>query len=418
MNLIGRDYINYLCAQIAIFGVPIILLPLLTRSLSTTDYGLIGLFNSFTQSVSLIGSISLAGAVARAYLDREGGIEFPLYLGNSIIVNLVLTSFATCLFGFSFGIIYETSFPTIFIALALVLVISTCVKEILLSLWNVMGFSKGYAFLVISVAILNVVSCGILLSIWSDWTARIFPLVLFEALCAIFSLVYLNKKFGVILRKEVSYLFDLLKFGVPLIPHSLGLLFITAADKFIVSMIFGLEELGVYSVASAGVALVSLVLLPLDKALTPTIYDRLYAGTLTAKIFLGWSVSYFAITNAVAFLVFIALSIAIPIIVGPMFQAAIDMVGVLVIGQIWFAMYRFWVKVIFFTKKTWQVSISTCVGGMLGCLVQYYGGLESGIGFFLWGVVFGFFGSACLVAVFAFKSLVCDESISSDCGNV
>ena len=272
INRFFRDYFNYFFAQIAVFGVPIILLPILTRSLSTGDYGLIGLFNSFAQAVSVIGSISLSGAVARAYLDREGDLDFSSYVGNALVINSILVGIASVIFGISFGLIYEISFPNLFIPLAAVFVLSSCVKEILLSLWNVMGRSKAYAILVVSVASANLIACPIFLLFSPDWISRVVPLVVLECICALFAVRYLIRSFEVVFRSSLKYARDLFSFGLPLIPHSLGLLFITAADKLIVSGLFGVEELGIYSVAAASVGLVSLILLPLDKALTPRIY--------------------------------------------------------------------------------------------------------------------------------------------------
>jgi len=51
--------------------VPIVLMPILTRLLTTADYGVVGIFNALGICVNSVVSVGGTGAVARAYYDRK-----------------------------------------------------------------------------------------------------------------------------------------------------------------------------------------------------------------------------------------------------------------------------------------------------------------------------------------------------------
>ncbi|MDO1742120.1 oligosaccharide flippase family protein, partial [Escherichia coli] len=45
---------------------------------------------------------------------------------------------------------------------------------------------------------------------------------------------------------NISYIKDALKFGIPLVPHIVGIFFLSAIDRILISGKLGIEEAGVY----------------------------------------------------------------------------------------------------------------------------------------------------------------------------
>ena len=72
-------------------AIPIFLMPILTRLLSTFDYGIIATFNAIKTNANPVISMATPGAVGRAYYDRDkGGFDFQCYVYNALVVNFVL----------------------------------------------------------------------------------------------------------------------------------------------------------------------------------------------------------------------------------------------------------------------------------------------------------------------------------------
>lgn len=72
-------------------AIPFFLMPILTRLLSTFDYGIIATFTAVRTNIEPVISMATSGAVGRAYFDREKeGFNFKCYLFNAQVVNFAL----------------------------------------------------------------------------------------------------------------------------------------------------------------------------------------------------------------------------------------------------------------------------------------------------------------------------------------
>src|SRR5262245_55881285 len=80
-------------------ALSLLLLPILTRFLSSADYGIIATFDVFVAILALFIGCSVNGAIAVNYfkMDRK---EFQVYVGNAFL--LILTTF-----GFFFLLMYS-----------------------------------------------------------------------------------------------------------------------------------------------------------------------------------------------------------------------------------------------------------------------------------------------------------------------
>ena len=66
-------------------------MPILTRLLSTFDYGIIATFNAIKTNANPVISMAPPAAVGRAYYDRDKeGFDFQSYIYNALVVNFVL----------------------------------------------------------------------------------------------------------------------------------------------------------------------------------------------------------------------------------------------------------------------------------------------------------------------------------------
>ena len=100
-------------------------------------------------------------------------------------------------------------------------------------------------------------------------------------------------------------------------------------------------------------------------------------------------VLYFYIYILLCFIASIILYILLPFIVpyfiGESFFSAIEFLSILLFGQIFHALYRFVIKSLFYSKKTYLVALCTLSSGLIGFLFQiilanYFGMLGIAIG--------------------------------------
>lgn len=377
----------YSIARISTYAAPIILLPILTHMLTADDYGVIGIFTSFYQAINIFIALSGTGAVVRAYMDKDDiGFDFSTYVFNALLINTILFILALIPLYFIF-VNKLISLPLELFILAPIVVILSNFKAYKHKLWNIQNKARSFSIFQVSFTFFSLlVSILLLYFVFQDWRSRVYAIVSAEMVFCIVSLYYLAKEDKVKFTLSKLYILDVLKYGLPLLPHAIGITLLATSDKLILGAESGMSSVGIFSVAASISTLVLLASMPMESALNPYIYKIFKTSTdLGKKRYVAGFVVYFFITSLFAMALYITLPILIKIFIGKEFHSAINYVGVLLIGQVAHAMYRYIVKPIFFAKKTYLVSLSTMIAGVFGVsaqllLVEEYGIMGVAVG--------------------------------------
>ena len=124
----------------------------------------------------------------------------------------------------------------------------------------------------------------IILIVFYDFSWKGFAIALFFAhfFASVFSIVkFINdQKFSKI---QPDFLKDSLKFGVPVMFHSLSMSLISFFDRFIISNYLGLDFLGKYSVAFQLGIILSFIAQAFNKAFVPWLYEKLRDESRNSK---------------------------------------------------------------------------------------------------------------------------------------
>lgn len=367
------NFTSYSIAKIIGLGAPFILLPLLTRVLPPSEYGVIALFNSFVSVVSIILSSGMAGAIARAYVDREDeGFGFSSYVYTAFVSYTILFLFVAAFLVLlsSFNVLQDS----FLLFLAITYAYFSNFKESLLKLYVMR--SDSFRFTVLSLLPLFTSMLVTLVFVYLEyefWEIRVVPIVLVELVAGVCVVVVLQKMKYILCICSGKYFKDLVKFVMPLLPHSVGLMLLGVVDKLMVSSTLGADSLGIYGVAFSLASLLMVAVIPLDQTLTPLIFrlfkDPVYTNIKKyKKLFLVYIVF---ITLASGCLYFLIIYFG-PWFVGSEYISSLELVLPLLLGQMCFGFYRYFVKLIFYKKITIWVSFSTMLGGVVSLLLLYY----------------------------------------------
>lgn len=377
----------YGTGNVLTYAIPIVLIPILTRTLTPYDYGIISIFTAVYKVMNIFIGLSGSGAVVRAYMDKDDiGFDFSAYLSNALVVNSILFSFAL----FPFFVMYKLQYiklPAVAIYILPLIVVISNIKGYKHKLWNIQEKAVPYALFLL---LFTLSSLGLavlfVLTILPDWRARVYSIGIAESIFCIISIYYLIKEDGLKFELRKDYILDVIKYGVPIIPHSIGLTLLSTSDKLLISNLSGLSDVGVYSIATAIATLVMLVAMPIDQAFTPRILHILKRPTLLGRqrYVLGFLIYTLALSLS-GFVLYLISPIAIHIFVGEQFQGAAKFVGILIIGQVAHGMYRYVAKPVFFSKKTYLISLSTISSGTVAVATQYiliksYGVIGAAVG--------------------------------------
>lgn len=169
-------------------------------------------------------------------------------------------------------------------------------------------------------------------------------------------------------RKD--YLSEVLKFGIPLMPHIAGGFLLTTVDRFVINQEIGLAEAGIYMVAVQLTAAIGLVFDAINKAYVPWLFEKLKADQIKdnqkiVKLTYAWFVLIIAG-------VMLSLLIGPPLVVliaGEKYAQAGTVIGWLALGQGFQGMYLMVTNYIFYSKRTGLLSVASISSGVLNLVL-------------------------------------------------
>lgn len=359
----------YLLSNIMTAGVPFLLLPLLTKYLTPDQYGEVAMFQTMVGFFGAFVGLSCHLFVARKYYDFKSEVEkaalngacFQVVFFTSftlLIINIVFQDWLSKVFGL----------PASFLFLGVLVCAATAVVQIRLVCWQVRHTPKNYGFTQVGQALLNLsLSIILVVVLLMASNGRILAQSLSVLIIFLISvrLMYadnLVKLFPV----APQYIAEILKFGVPLIPHVLGIFLLVTVDRFVINSELGLGQTGIYMVGVQIAAGLSILFDGLNKAFLPWLYENLKKESPEVDRFIVRVVYVtFLAALAIGLILFYLLPAIIPYIIDEKYHAVSGFIGWLLIGQVMAGMYLIFANFIFYSKKTGWLSVVSVGCGVL-----------------------------------------------------
>ena len=234
----------YLVGALFNKGIGFITVPIFTRILSVSDYGIVTTYNSWVSILMMFMSLALYMAVRASFVD---------YSDHPKDFLSVITTF-TCLYGglFSFIVIIVSFIASISISLTILIL---CLVQALATaiIENVsMFFLMNYqykarsALMVLPNLLSTIVSIFLIKKVLSSelYFGRIIPNAIITLAFGLIALTYSFK--GTKVRFNKEYLRYGLKISVPLVLHGIALNILSQSDRTMITMIRNSEETGIY----------------------------------------------------------------------------------------------------------------------------------------------------------------------------
>jgi len=280
-----RSSFAYALSGSFVSALPVLLMPILTRHLTTDEYGVLGLFNMSLNIVAAFTGLSVHGAISRQYFESDK-INFPSYVYNCLIILVAAT--LTCLFiANAFYKIIELFLPLDIFWLNVIVLTAAAQFLILVRLviWQVERKPILYLWTrIMQSALIASATLFFLFELDLGWRSNALASVLGASVVALISIFSLFKNGYIKTLFNKSYIKHAIRFSLPLIAIEIGGLILSSIDSFLVANILGVEQAGLYIVgAQIGMALL-LIASAINKAFVPWLYEKLKTGTPKAKL--------------------------------------------------------------------------------------------------------------------------------------
>lgn len=390
----------YLISNIINAAIPFLLLPILTKVLSPEDYGIVAMFSIMMGIFSALTGLSVNGVIGVRYfqLSKEKLAE---YVGSCVSILLISTTLISLLvFILSTWLEKVSGVPSYWLLCAVVFSGIQFICNIRLAIWQSSKQAKKYGAFQICQSLLN--ACLTLIFIFNfsmGWEGRVLGQV---GAIGIFGLVsmWMLIRDGFLIRSKDwrIHSIDVMKFGLPLIPHSIGGMLISTGGQFIVTNTLGIGETGLYAIGAQFGMVMGVISEAFVRAYAPWMFEKLKDDTISGR-------SYLVGISYVVFSFFLLLSIigaalvflAFPYLVGDKYMPARLLTGFFVVGGGFSGMYFAVAGFFFFTSKTKFVSIVTISSGIISLGLMLVLGKRWGVN----GIAFGYLLSQCIMFIIA-----------------
>ena len=265
---------NYFISNIAVRGLGIISLPVMTRLLLPSDYGLLSVFGSYNSILISILTLNCYVALGRYYYEEQNDLDE--FFGTSIIFVLSLLFIS-----FIFFITFQNKLSSLLnlpahliiylVPFAMFYVFSSWYEQIYvpqqkskqIAIRNMIRSYGGFALAVLFISLLDK----------DKYMGQIYAMTIMG--------IFFSFYYFCVLRPYIKFSFKLkalkysLSFSLPLIPHAICSVVLAQADRVLINKYCGPTDVGLFSLAYNIGALLTLVLSALSIAWTPAYFKHM-----------------------------------------------------------------------------------------------------------------------------------------------
>jgi O-antigen/teichoic acid export membrane protein len=397
LKAVLRDSLVYGLASVLSKGLAIFLLPLYTRVLSPGDYGVYDLLITLGALANLVVALEISQGLARYWVDAsESSVRerlastslwfsifmYGLFLALGLLaapqLNALVFGDARYLDAFRLGVG--------FIAV-------NGIYYLLLNQFRWELRSKAYALVSVAYALFTLLF-ALVFCLWFDlglvgvMLAQLLAALLTGLLC----LWLLRQTFG--WQFDAGQLGAMLRFSVPLVPAGLAVFISLYVNRFALNHFGSLEDVGHFGLGSRIAGLAALLILGIQAALTPLVYQHYREPQTPGQI--AQLFSWFMAVALVGCL-FLALFARelLMLFATPDFMAGAVLVGVLAPSLLLSQMYIFAPGIAIAKKTHWQLWVT-----LLSAAASVAGNWLLVPGWGIWGAAFATFLASLLFFLF------------------
>jgi O-antigen/teichoic acid export membrane protein len=356
----------YLFCNLLNKGFPLIIYAIIVRIVTEEEYGYYVNFNTWLAIIQIIVTLYLYSSINRAKY------EFDENHNSYISSILVLGSIATiiflaiyCVFPDGFSALFNIQHRHMYIMLLYLIVqpafLSYQVRE------RVEFRYKNYTVITIFMATIPILFALLGVFVAKEKTdGLIFGNIIPMAMISLF-IYYMIIKDGRVLYNK-SYWGIALLISVPLIPHGLSMIVLSASDKIIIQKLCGAADVARYAVGYTCATALSLITNSLNLAFSPWMYQQLHEGKYDIirekAYYMMLGLSYVS-----AFILLLGPELVL-VFGGEKYIAASTIIPCVTMGLLVQAAYNPLVITEINAKKTLWVSLATCVAAVLNIVLN------------------------------------------------
>lgn len=348
-------------------GIAFLTVPILTRILSTYDYGIITTYNSWVIILSIILGLALHTGIRMAYVDYKD--DFDKYVSSNIIFTIV-SSLVVCLIALSSIYLLKINISLWLVSFCLSQAIATALIQDYDYYLMMQYRYKLRTFVMIVPGLLSVIVSILVIKFVLDdnlYMGRIVPTSTIHTGIALLIVTAFFIRHGVSCKKE--YIEYGLKLSTPLIVHGIALNILSQSDRIMITSLVGASQTGIYSLIYNLSMIATVITASFDGVWVPWFLQKMKSRDIesiesVAEKFI------FLMTSAMVGLIMVSPEI-VKILADEEYWEGIKIVPPIIISSYVIFMYTLYVNIEHYYKKTIFITINTFIAAATNLILNY-----------------------------------------------
>jgi O-antigen/teichoic acid export membrane protein len=372
-TLIGSSLI-YTITNVLNAGINLMLIPVLTRHISPSEYGMLTIFSLLITFITPFVGMNIHGAITRKYFQNDG-TDFKKYVGSCFSILLFSTAIVVLIctiFRKYFILFTDLDFKTLIFVI--IICFAQFVNLTLLSIWQVKKKATMFGIFQIIFALINIsLSIYFVANLNEGWEGRVYGQLIATIIMAIVAFYILMKNDLIRFSLDKKYMSHAIRFSLPLIPHSIGAVVISMTDRFIIKDLLGLQETGLYMLAYQFASVLSILTSAFNSAYIPWLFEKLNQNSPNINLrIVKLTYSIMACLLLLFILLIIVAKYLIPFFIGDDYLASFKYFPLLLLSFVFNGMYLLVTNYLFYAEKTKVLGYLTFFIAALNIPLTYY----------------------------------------------
>lgn len=356
----------YFIATLFNKGIAFLTVPILTRILSTSDYGLVTTYDSWVGIATVFLSLSLYMSIRTAFVDYKGK--------TNDFLNTIVTF--TCIIGLTFVIavlVIQGVFQIKFGLIVVLCVIQGLADAIIMDYTQYLMMDYKYISRTIYMILPNLVSVilsiiTILYIVSEDlYLGKIVPTSIVYFMFGISILLQVFHKKKPSINKE--YLQYGLRISLPLILHGAALTILSQSDRTMITMLAGASQTGIYSVVYNFGMIATVITTTLEGVWVPWFMQKMSINdykSINIRV-----MDYIHLMTYAMICILLCGPEVLKLMASPTYWEGVSIIPPVVLSSYMIFMYGLYVNVEHFYKKTVGITFNTIIAAVSNIVLNF-----------------------------------------------
>ncbi len=356
-------------------GIGFLLIPILTVYISPQGIGKLSLITSTILFLTPLVSLNTSAAIYVEYFRETDKSIYKRYFSTALLLNFTVfcAFFLIVLLGIDFlKPLFDCPVQWV-IAIPIFCLLDT-IKVLVLNLLQIQKKPIVYGIVGLLYSILNF--CISLLLVYNfqfDYEGRLWGMLIAGSAIFLFSFYLFYKNDLLTFQFKTAQLVDILKYGIPLLPHAFGYLVLDLADRFFIKYFAGEEALGIYSVAYLLGSAVYILASVFNTSYTPHVYEALKKNQPHNLLKIAISYVRFSAVMLVISIMYILFSKFIYLfLIDEKYYSGIKYLPFIVFGYYFMSLYLVFANILFYYKRNYIFGIVAIFNIILNIGLNYF----------------------------------------------